>query len=506
MSPRTSLCIVAICSAAGCSGTIDDLNEAQTSEQEVRKRCGDGRCTANETCTSCPQDCGVCAPTPICGDGACNGSETCSSCAGDCGACPVTCGDGTCSSTESCSSCAADCGACPASGRGPTPDIACPAGSVYLAPGTDVNAAVEAAPPGTAFCYGKGTHRPTRPIYAEANDQHIGEYGAVIDGSLVTRSWDVGGIAVLSGWNCVPACNDVTVRNLTITNSEHMCLGVFSNGNDGTPLTAPTHPSDNWVIDHNEFSYCRSLNVGNQSGARVTNNVVTHATHGMTGYLSRNTLLENNEVSFASVSPFGMRFNDSLDLTIRNHHSHDFAPGLALLWLDGQWGTIVIEDSRFDCTTEWPCVDLEYTQRTTTSTHFRRNVLNMSSAPNPGGLWITNTANVEAYENVFNAPLGGGAAIFWDGVFDAVPVQNNRVYRNTFNLGGTARWVGFQCSGPLTSDGCRDAMISKGNAFDGNVYNVPSLSGSYWYAGGGGIGWSQWQAIGQDLTGSVMLR
>ncbi|MFH0818232.1 MAG: dockerin type I repeat-containing protein [Candidatus Micrarchaeota archaeon] len=48
--------------------------------------CGDGACSSevNETCVTCPQDCGSC-----CGNGVCEGNlnETCSTCPQDCGIC-----------------------------------------------------------------------------------------------------------------------------------------------------------------------------------------------------------------------------------------------------------------------------------------------------------------------------------------------------------------------------------------------------------------------------------
>jgi hypothetical protein len=76
--------------------------------------CGDGFCEGTESCTTCEGDCGPCSSGPSCGDGTCDGGETCSSCASDCGACAPRCGDGTCNGGETCSSCASDCGACPA--------------------------------------------------------------------------------------------------------------------------------------------------------------------------------------------------------------------------------------------------------------------------------------------------------------------------------------------------------------------------------------------------------
>jgi pectate lyase len=75
--------------------------------------CGDGTCAADESCTSCSTDCGICEGS--CGDGDCDDSEDCSTCAADCGDCPTGCGDGDCAGTETCSMCPADCGLCPAS-------------------------------------------------------------------------------------------------------------------------------------------------------------------------------------------------------------------------------------------------------------------------------------------------------------------------------------------------------------------------------------------------------
>ncbi len=73
--------------------------------------CGDALCVGDESCGSCPEDCGLCPPA--CGDGECNGDETCQICPVDCGACPPTCGDTVCNNDESCNSCPGDCGPCP---------------------------------------------------------------------------------------------------------------------------------------------------------------------------------------------------------------------------------------------------------------------------------------------------------------------------------------------------------------------------------------------------------
>lgn len=50
--------------------------------------CGNGTCGDDETCNTCPDDCGVCPPPdPVCGDATCNGDEQCETCEQDCGPC-----------------------------------------------------------------------------------------------------------------------------------------------------------------------------------------------------------------------------------------------------------------------------------------------------------------------------------------------------------------------------------------------------------------------------------
>ncbi len=73
--------------------------------------CGDSNCNGDETCVTCPFDCGTCPPT--CGDNKCNGDETCVTCPFDCGTCPPTCGDNKCNGDETCVTCPSDCGICP---------------------------------------------------------------------------------------------------------------------------------------------------------------------------------------------------------------------------------------------------------------------------------------------------------------------------------------------------------------------------------------------------------
>ncbi len=101
------------CGDAVCLGS-ETCSSCPTDCGECPAVCGDSKCEAGkgETCKNCASDCGVCPPE--CGDMLCNGTETCSTCPGDCGECPPVCGDAKCNGTETCSTCPSDCGICPA--------------------------------------------------------------------------------------------------------------------------------------------------------------------------------------------------------------------------------------------------------------------------------------------------------------------------------------------------------------------------------------------------------
>jgi|GEM_PF-5186783 len=53
------------------------------------KKCGDGSCSGDESCSSCPVDCGMCWE-PSCGDSVCSPGESYSTCPRDCPAKPTT--------------------------------------------------------------------------------------------------------------------------------------------------------------------------------------------------------------------------------------------------------------------------------------------------------------------------------------------------------------------------------------------------------------------------------
>src|SRR5205814_2585010 len=82
------------CPPEGCMDDVDNQDCPPNEDCSYTETCPDGVCADGEDCTSCPIDCGECAPS--CGDGTCSLEETCRDCPDDCGACAATCGDGIC--------------------------------------------------------------------------------------------------------------------------------------------------------------------------------------------------------------------------------------------------------------------------------------------------------------------------------------------------------------------------------------------------------------------------
>ncbi|MBI5517259.1 MAG: hypothetical protein HY909_26025 [Deltaproteobacteria bacterium] len=109
-------CIRGTCMAlVSCSAPRMMCGDVCVNPQSDNAHCGvcNNRCAPGIVCTG-----GVCPmpppppppPPPRCGDGVCSASESCGACPLDCGMCAGRCGDGVCSSPgESCLNCSSDC-------------------------------------------------------------------------------------------------------------------------------------------------------------------------------------------------------------------------------------------------------------------------------------------------------------------------------------------------------------------------------------------------------------
>ncbi|MSQ82482.1 MAG: hypothetical protein EXR77_06115 [Myxococcales bacterium] len=92
------------CAMAACGGVLAACNAPPVSSSPV---CGNAKCEAGETTSSCSKDCPA---TAACGNGKCEAGETSSNCSKDCPATAV-CGDFKCSGNETVANCPLDCDA-----------------------------------------------------------------------------------------------------------------------------------------------------------------------------------------------------------------------------------------------------------------------------------------------------------------------------------------------------------------------------------------------------------
>ena len=136
---------------------------------------------------------------------------------------------------------------------GPQRAITCPVGAVNLAPGMDIQRAVDAYPGGTAFCLKAGVHAITGAITPKTGDVFVGEYGAILDG---TR-WTTADLTQAAFRAHNQDIDDVTIRNLVIQHMPQRGIHAF-------PFM-----SDRWIVEYTEITGGHlGIQVGNKSVVR----------------------------------------------------------------------------------------------------------------------------------------------------------------------------------------------------------------------------------------------
>ena len=396
-------------------------------------------------------------------------------------------------------------------GVGPQASITCPANAVNISLGQDIPSVVDSYPEGTSFCVQAGEHFPASPINLKANDMLVGQYGAVIDGRNVTMTYDIGSTSIIRGWNCLTDCSGVTVRNLVIRNlASYYCIGVYSRD--------PTAPSNNWTIDHNEIHGCKTgVSVSNQSGANVTNSYIHHNVGdpsnpipserggGYGAYLPANTTFSDNEIAYNGPE---QKISLSVNVTFRNnfvHHNNSNG-----IWYDGETVGSLIEGNISE---DNPGLGIVY--EASGQGIVRNNTLRRSGL---SGILITMSQSVEIYWNVlednyrgieyfvdcasvgqggYNRAANGGAGVIYD-------LLNNNTHDNIVKIGTRSGSLANTLFLSNCSSTQSDSYLhgSKNLIFQHNSYYVPSLTAELWNWGDSRF-WSEWQALGQDTTGTI---
>ena len=273
----------------------------------------------------------------------------------------------------------------------------------------------------------------------------------------------------------------------------------------------------NSLIQDNEVRYVHGSGIRFGSGARVLRNRTHHnGMYGMTG-AGDNPLVEGNEIAFNNTAGYhtknggcwaagGANFVRSDHLVVRGNYVHDnYCAGL---WSDIDNIHTTYEDNR---------IENNYAQGLFIEISYAGVIRNNVITGNMGtGILFNSSSDQDVHGNRLAHNGAGtpdnGVAVHPANRGDIVIIQQNRgagtygerlskniyIHDNTIDISAGV-------TGPTRAQG-NSAVFTQNNRFQNNRYTVPDLSGKWWVGPNGPCTWSQWQAAGEDTSGTVKLR
>jgi Right handed beta helix region len=360
---------------------------------------------------------------------------------------------------------------------------------VNISPGINIQAMTNLYAQGTTFCLKAGVHYITAPIYPKTNDRYVGEYGAILDGT----QWASTGTSLGAFTGTARSISYVTIRNLVIRNMPQFGIA--------TAYAANSH----WTIDHNEVSGSR-IGLSFPDYSTVTNNFIHHnAQYGFAGYRTTGSVFQNNEVSYNDTCNCypgdggASKLPGTTNTSVIGNYIHD--NGGNGIWFDTNNTGVLIEGNTVSVNMKYgKAISMEQNN----GTAIIRNNTIMVGSGGEVAILVNNSSNEQIYGNtVTMASTSGGGAIhvFFDGSRTGYDTTNNRITNNKVTLQGSATITANVSCVNVTN--CSPYWTTKGNTFQGNTYDVPSLSGNNWVLSSG-VTWPSWRSIGFDTSGSII--
>ena len=203
----------------------------------------------------------------------------------------------------------------------PSPAPACTGTAVM--PGSNVQAAINSAAPGTTFCFGRGIYRVSSLIPKSGDVLDGGNRAAVLDGGN-SASY------AIYGDSTSPGPRNVTVRGFVVENFH-------------TPLQYGAIEDLNgpgWIIQDNHITKNAAAGVTTGNNVRVLDNLIDH--NGQEGFSAHGDggLYQGNEIAYNNYKltingdweAGGGKAWATTDLTFKSNYVHDNGgPGL---WVD----------------------------------------------------------------------------------------------------------------------------------------------------------------------------
>src|SRR5690349_4857330 len=192
-----------------------------------------------------------------------------------------------------------------------------------LTPASNVQAAINHAPSGTTFCFGRGVYRVSSLIPKSRDVLDGGNRAAILDGGN-SASYAVYGDSTSHG------PSNVTIRGFIIRDFN-------------TPLqrgAIQDYYGPDWIIQNNHITKNAAAGVGTGDGVRVLGNLIDH--NGQEGFSAHGNggLYRDNEIAYnnynlalnAGWEAGGGKAGNTRYLTFRSNYVHD--NGGTGLWAD----------------------------------------------------------------------------------------------------------------------------------------------------------------------------
>jgi parallel beta-helix repeat protein len=361
-----------------------------------------------------------------------------------------------------------------------------PCSGVTIGASQDIQATIDANPPGTTLCLQAGTFALTAPLVPKSGDVLWGASGTVLTGQDVTRQAIVGRTGLQ---------DDVTVRGLRI---EHFA-----------GPGAAVSPGLSWLVEHNVIA--NNADVGLQVASGMTargNSILRTGRLGVGGHDVSDVTIEANRIAE----------NNTKGLYV------DRAGGTKLLYATNVLfqGNRVLYNAGNGLHCDTDCNHVSFVGNVVTDNFgkgisyetswngvIRGNTVIGNDAraawlPLPYGsnLRLNDSQGVEISGNVVKATVPGTNGItLYDrdrgaGPLGTYRIANDYIHDNTvyMHAGGASGLAGTAHNPTAPSAGVR---------FENNTYYVDE-PGLYFDWGSDPISWGAWRAAGNDVTGSFL--
>ena len=362
---------------------------------------------------------------------------------------------------------------------------------ITIRPSDDANAKIAAHDDGSTFCFTPGTHFLSGPIFPRANDQFIGEPGAILDGGhkITHAFFGAGGRKQ----------RNVTIRGLIVQNFQT----VFSNFKTRNAIKAGNF----WTIENNEIrnNYDTGVHLG--KGTKLRNNHIHHnGRYGITvgpGH-KQNIVVDGNEIAYnnsrglawtraGSSKVVGSSIGATGFTWINNwihhnnghglHHDYNVGPNIEIAFnrIESNTGNGIAHEAAWGA-------DIHNNVVINNGQKFRDR-----SCAHGGQIRLINSSNVTVHNNHVESTEGSNGICLNDfnsHVRDPASTTINKVkiLRNTIKLVRSGQTG-------VTGSNSKRRNLAK-NLFDRNTYFLPNPNtGVHWARS---ITRGEWQAKGQD--------